>query len=198
MPKLLTKRRKKQIATAVLSLVVIGVIWVGERYGWISNVTETTSNTVQQNQPGLYPIETFEDGDTITVNMNGTSERIRMIGVDTPETQDPRTSVQCFGKVASEFTKSLIGDQPVRLEADPINTNRDRYNRLLRYVYLPDGRLVNAEIIKQGYGFAYTLFPFEKIEEFRSYEIQAREQNLGLWNSCEIRQDGDKKTTNPA
>lgn len=198
MSKILTKRRKKQLTTAALSLVLIGAVWIGQKQGWIENATETTTNSAQQNQPGLYPIETFEDGDTITVNMNGTSERIRMIGVDTPETQDPRTSVQCFGKVASEFTKSLIGNQSVRLEADPVNTNRDRYNRLLRYVYLPDGKLVNAEIIKQGYGFAYTLFPFEKLEEFRGYEARAREQNLGLWNACEIKQDGDKKTTNPA
>lgn len=198
MPKLLTKRRKRQIATALMSLVVFSIVWAGERYGWIPSTTNTVSNNIQEDQPGLYSVESFVDGDTITVNVNGVSERIRMIGVDTPETQDPRTSVQCFGKVASEFTKSLIGNQSVRLETDPTNTNRDRYNRLLRYVYLPDGRLVNAEIIKQGYGFAYTLFPFEKLEEFRSYEIKAREQHLGLWNACEIKQDGDKKTTNPA
>jgi micrococcal nuclease len=130
--------------------------------------------------------------------MNGSRERIRLIGVDTPETHDPRYPVQCFGTVASEFTKTLIGNNPVRLEADPQNTNRDRYDRLLRYVYLPDGRLVNAEIIKQGYGFAYTLFPFEKLDEFRAYERHAREQNLGLWGACNVQEQDDKRTTNPA
>lgn len=167
---------------------------LAQRLGWIDSATQTATQT----QPGQYLVTSIEDGDTITVDMNGTLERVRFIGVDTPETQDPRTAVQCFGKVASEFTRSMIGQGPVRLEADPTNTNRDRYNRLLRYVYLPDGRLVNAEIIKQGYGFAYTLFPFEKMEEFRSYERQAREQNLGLWGACNIQQDGDKKTTNLA
>lgn len=196
--KLLTKRRRKQLLTVGISLCIAGVAWAGERYGWISTATETTQRVAEQAQPGLYRVLRVEDGDTITVDMNGVTERIRFIGVDTPETQDPRTSVQCFGKAASEFTKSFIGSHPVRLEADPANTNRDRYNRLLRYVYLPDGRLVNAEIIRQGYGFAYVLFPFSKLEEFRAYEQQARKNNLGLWGACDIRQDGDKKTTNPA
>lgn len=191
--KLLTKTQKKKLFSLFIALCVIGATLLAQRMGWI----DTTKRTVMQQQPGQFRVISFEDGDTLTIDMNGTSERVRFIGVDTPETQDPRTSVQCFGKVASEFTKSLIGDNSLRLEADPTNTNRDRYNRLLRYVYLPDGRLVNAEIIKQGYGFAYTLFPFEKLDEFREYERQAREQGLGLWGSCQIKQDGDKKTTNP-
>ncbi len=117
--------------------------------------------------------------------MNGHTETVRFIGVDTPETHDPRKAVQCFGIAAAAFTKQLIGDNPVRLEADPLSTNRDRYNRLLRYVYLPDGRLVEAEIIKQGYGFAYTSFPFTKSDEFLAYQKDAREQNRGLWSSCQ-------------
>jgi micrococcal nuclease len=136
-------------------------------------------------QPGYYRVVEFFDGDTIAVDMNGANEKIRLIGVDTPETHDPRKSVQCYGKQASEFTKNLIGNNPVRLEADPTNQNRDRYNRLLRYVYLPDGRLVNGELIKQGYGFAYTSFPFQKLEEFREFQRQAQEQSQGLWSTCE-------------
>lgn len=143
------------------------------------------NQTLQQNQPGLYPIVSFSDGDTIKIDMNGAREEVRFIGVDTPETHDPRKAVQCYGQAASDFTKRLIGTQAVRLEADPQNTNRDRYNRLLRYVYLPDGRLVNAELIKQGYGFAYTGFPFSKMEEFKQYQTEAREQNKGLWGSCQ-------------
>ncbi len=136
-------------------------------------------------QPGYYRVVEFFDGDTIAVDMNGANEKIRLIGVDTPETHDPRKSVQCYGKQASEFTKNLIGNNPVRLEADPTNQNRDRYNRLLRYVYLQDGRLVNGELIKQGYGFAYTSFPFQKLEEFRELQRQAQEQSQGLWSTCE-------------
>lgn len=192
--KLLTKAQKRKLFSLFLALCVIGATLLAQQFGWI----DTTKQAIVTTQPGQYAVASFEDGDTITVDMNGTTERVRFIGVDTPETQDPRTSVQCFGKAASEFTKSFIGNSPVRLEADPTNTNRDRYNRLLRYVYLPDGRLANAELIRQGYGFAYTLFPFERMDEFRELERQAREQSLGLWGACQIQQDGDKKTTNPA
>ncbi len=184
-PKRLTKRQRTRIITLLFSLLIAGLVWVGQEAGWIDKASETAQNTVQQTQPGLYNVIRFEDGDTITVNMNGVTERIRFIGVDTPETQDPRKPVQCFGKAAANFTKDLIGKQSVRLEADPLNTNRDRYNRLLRYVYLPDGRLVNAEIIKQGYGFAYLSFPFTKSDEFRLYQSQARTENQGLWGACE-------------
>lgn len=145
--------------------------------------------SLQQNQPGLYTVTEFSDGDTLTVDMNGAKEKVRFIGVDTPETHDPRKAVQCYGQAAADFTKNLIGTNAIRLEADPQNTNRDRYNRLLRYVYLPDGRLVNAEIISQGYGFAYTGFPFSKMEEFKQLQTQAREQNKGLWSSCQPQQN---------
>lgn len=148
--------------------------------GWLQPARETLGITT----PGTYRVVAFNDGDTITVDMDGAEERVRMIGVDTPETQDPRKNVQCFGKAASDFTKQLIGDQPVRLEADPENSNRDRYNRLLRYVYLPDGTMVQAKIIEQGYGFAYTAFPFTKLEEFRQLEKIARTNSIGLWGSC--------------
>jgi micrococcal nuclease len=129
--------------------------------------------------------------------MNGTTEKVRLIGVDTPETHDPRKSVQCFGQAAADYTKRLIGSSSVRMEADPTNTNRDRYNRLLRYVYLPDGRLVNAEIIKQGYGFAYVNFPFTKLEEFKGYQKEAELAKLGLWGSCEIvnQSNGQERTS---
>jgi len=187
----MSKKAQRRLISILLSLIIAAGIWIGQRMGWIDNIATTT-------QPGFYKILSIEDGDTVTVDMNGTTERVRFIGVDTPETQDPRTAVQCFGKVAAAFTRELIGQNDVRLEADPTNTNRDRYNRLLRYVYLPDGRLVNAEIIRQGYGFSYELFPFQKQAEFHELEVQARENNLGLWGACEIHENGDKETTNPA
>src|SRR5690606_21115102 len=119
------------------------------------NLPQTNIEPVNQIlQPGMYHVLRAEDGDTITIAMEGREERVRLIGVDTPETQDPRKPVQCFGRAASEFTKNVVTNKSVRLEADPENTNRDRYNRLLRYVYVDDV-LLNAEIIKQGYGFAY-------------------------------------------
>jgi micrococcal nuclease len=121
------------------------------------------------------------DGDTIKVRIAGRTETIRLIGVDTPETVDPRKPVQYFGEEASEFTKELALGEQVWLEPDPQCTNRDKYHRLLRYVYLPDGTLLNAEIIAQGYGFAYTKYPFSRMKEFRRLERLARREGRGLW-----------------
>jgi endonuclease YncB( thermonuclease family) len=189
------KRKHRRIAALIAAAVILLFAWAGERYGWF----ETPKEQFQQNQPGLYEVVRFSDGDTITVNMNGKNETIRMIGVDTPETHDPNTPVQCYGAAASAYTKNLIGDQKVRLEADPTNQNRDRYDRLLRYVYLPDGRLVEAEIIKNGSGFSYTQFPFTKAEEFEKLEDEAEQANRGLWSNCTVTvEESGREQTNPA
>ncbi len=174
-------RRKKAVRILVLTIIASTLALLQQR-GYLQSVTQTA----EQYQPGLYQVVSFADGDTITVNMNGAEEKVRLIGVDTPETHDPRKSVQCFGQAAAAFTKNFIGANRVRLEADPENTNRDRYGRLLRYVYLPNGQLVNAEIIKQGYGFAYVYFPFSKLEEFKGYQRQAEATEQGLWGECQV------------
>jgi endonuclease YncB( thermonuclease family) len=94
------------------------------------------------------------DGDTIVVAGIGS---VRLIGVDTPETVDPRKPVQFFGKEASQFTRRMAQGKVVRLEFDYQGT--DKYQRTLAYVYLPDGTFLNAEIVKQGYGHAYVQYP---------------------------------------
>ena len=116
------------------------------------------------------------DGDTLELDGG---ERLRLIGVDTPETVDPRRPVQYFGEEASAFTRRMAQGKRVRLEYD--QDTRDRYGRTLAYVYLPDGTFLNAEIIRQGYGHAYTRFPFRYQEQFLALEREAREQGRGLW-----------------
>ncbi len=177
----MNKQSQKKLVRICITLALAGFFAIAQNQGWLKeNKTAVLSSVTT----GTYKVVEFSDGDTFAVNIDGKKESIRLIGVDTPETHDPRKEVQCFGKAASAFTKELIGTQAVRLENDPTNSNRDRYNRLLRYVYLPDNRLVNAEIIRQGYGFAYTFFPFTKLEEFRALENEAKEKKLGLWSSC--------------
>jgi micrococcal nuclease len=92
---------------------------------------------------------------------------------------DPRRPVERFGKEAAAFTRSLAEGKQVRLEFD--HERRDTYGRTLAYVYLPDGSLLNETIIREGYGFAYTRFPYQRMERFRELERQAREQGRGLW-----------------
>jgi micrococcal nuclease len=122
------------------------------------------------------------DGDTIVMRND---ERIRLIGLDTPETVHPNKSVERFGKEASDFTRRMVQGHRVKLEFDPSNAARGYKDntpqrRTLAYVFLEDGRL-NAEIIKEGYGFALTRYPFARMEEFRRLEREARDQERGLW-----------------
>jgi micrococcal nuclease len=139
---------------------------------------------INNSPPGFYLVTEVFDGDTIAVSMNGKIEKIRLIGVDTPETHHPKKPVECFGQAASNFLNNQLAGKSVRLESDPESNNRDVYGRLLRYVYLENNELINKVIISAGYGFAYTHFPFEKMEEFRQAEADARNNNLGLWEAC--------------
>jgi micrococcal nuclease len=121
------------------------------------------------------------DGDTLEVAIGGRTEKIRLIGVDTPESVHPKKPVEYYGKEASIFLRRLVGRKRVVLRDDAEARNRDRYGRLLRYVFLENGTLVNAEIIRRGYGHAYVKYPFSRMEEFRDLERQARRRGLGLW-----------------
>jgi micrococcal nuclease len=130
-------------------------------------------------------IERVVDGDTVIVSINGNSERLRLIGIDTPETVKPNTPVQCFGPEASAFTKSLLPKgTAVRVVRDV--EARDAYDRLLGYIYrAQDGLFVNLEIVRQGYANLLTFPPnVAHVDEFRVAAEAARTAHLGLWSSC--------------
>jgi len=122
------------------------------------------------------------DGDTIMVKINDKEEAVRLIGIDTPETVDPRKTVQCFGKEASEKMKELLENKMIKLEADTTQNDRDKYNRLLRYVYLEDGTFINKKLIEEGFGFEYTYqIPYKFQMEFKVAQKMAEEKKIGLW-----------------
>jgi micrococcal nuclease len=123
------------------------------------------------------------DGDTIDVRLNNQVVRIRLIGIDTPETVDPRTAVQCFGKEASNYATELLSGQTVGLEADSSQGDKDTYGRLLRYIWLTDGRLFNLQTIAAGYAHEYTYrLPYKYQAQFKDAERHAREAAIGLWS----------------
>ncbi|MDP9312365.1 MAG: thermonuclease family protein [Chloroflexota bacterium] len=127
------------------------------------------------------------DGDTVDVRLDGKIERLRLIGLDTPETKDPRKPVQCFGKEASAQAAKTLTGQTVLLEEDPSQDTRDKYNRLLRYVWLPDGKLYNLEMIIGGFAHEYTYeTPYKYQAVFKKEEAAARERGWGFWavTSC--------------
>lgn len=164
-----------------LTLFVALFIFCGQYYGWFDIARLATTDS-----PGLYRVRNYVDGDTITVNMNGHAETIRFIGIDTPETHRPDTPVQCYGPAAAAHTKTVIARAggTVRLVSDPESTNRDRYDRLLRYVYLPDGTNVNELNIREGYAFYYPYFPFTKSLRFAAAQADAQAHHRGLWRNC--------------
>lgn len=120
------------------------------------------------------------DGDTIGVGRGWRYQKVRLLGVDTPETVHPKKPVEPFGPEAADFTERKLGGQRVRLEFEPTN-QYDRYDRLLAYVVLADGTLFNAELIKQGYARVTAPAPFRYYKEFQSYECEAREAGVGVW-----------------
>jgi len=124
------------------------------------------------------------DGDTIHVTIGGRREKVRYIGVDTPETQHPTKGQQCFGTAAAAFNERLVGGQRVRLERDV--EERDRYGRLLAYVYRErDGLFVNAELARRGYAQPLTIPPdVRHAERFVALARAARRGGHGLWGAC--------------
>lgn len=150
--------------------------------------------------PIAYPVEDFSgdiayrvlrvvDGDTVEIDYQGEATKVRLIGVDTPETVPPSKPVEVYGKEASNFTKNLLIGESVYLRFDVEQT--DKYGRLLVYLYrAPDGLLVNLEIVRQGYGHAYTRFPFKHMELFRHYGTKAREAGKGLYGTPQARTEG--------
>jgi micrococcal nuclease len=123
------------------------------------------------------------DGDTIRVRLDGgRTERVRYIGIDTPESVKPGTPVQCFAKKASHFNASLVSGRQVTLKTDV--EERDRYGRLLAYVYA-DGRFVNRELVARGYARTLTIPPnVAHADEFARLARRAREAGVGLWQAC--------------
>ncbi|MFM2310499.1 MAG: hypothetical protein RLY87_2621 [Chloroflexota bacterium] len=127
-------------------------------------------------------ISAVVDGDTVKLNYQGKVVSIRMIGVDTPETKDPRKPVQCFGREATEYTKKTLLNQDVMIAHDPTQDTLDKYQRPLLYIWLPDGTLFNQLIIQEGYAFEYTYrVPYQYQEAFKAAENDARSAGRGLW-----------------
>lgn len=122
------------------------------------------------------------DGDTIQLE---DGRKIRYIGIDAPETNDPRRKVECFGQEAKKKNKEMVVGKSVRLEKDVSET--DKYGRLLRYAYI-DNIFINDYLVRQGFASVATFPPDVKFaEQFRAAEQEARENNRGLWNNCTTR-----------
>lgn len=149
----------------------------------IIETATSTPETIPQEASGTYRVIKVVDGDTLTIDKNGTPTTLRLIGLDTPESSTTRTgAVECFGREATAYARSLLDGASVTIEQDDSQDTFDRYGRLLVYAYLPDGTLINKRMIEAGFGHEYTYRePYRYQSEFKAAETSARESGLGLW-----------------
>jgi len=148
-------------------------------------VVDISCHSESKRNNELWPVKRIIDGDTFVIH-DGSKKglKIRLIGVNTPETVHPRKPVEFYGKEATQFMKQLIGDKEVKLEYDV--ERKDRYGRTLAYVYLKDGTFINAKLVEEGYAQAMTVPPNVKHADlFVKLQRQARENNKGLWKKEE-------------
>lgn len=131
---------------------------------------------------GPYLVESVVDGDTLRISCNGTTSRVRLVGVDTPETVKEDSPVECGGPEASEYLHSQIEGKDVFLSADPAQGERDKYDRLLAYVWTADGALVNESIVELGHGEATGYGKDHAMSRtFEAAAEKAKDKALGLW-----------------
>ena len=130
----------------------------------------------------LYSVEKVIDGDTVDVSDGDKMLKIRLIGIDAPETGAGNTQEECYAKESEVYLSDTLNGKQVKLEADTTQDDKDKYDRLLRYVYL-DGVNVNKSLLENGYAKEYTYdTAYKYSQDFINAENAAKEQNLGLWN----------------
>lgn len=178
----LGKYKVKIILIAIIIVVTIFVTIISSPNSlfskkYISKITQGVS----------YPVADVIDGDTFDIKVNNEIIRVRMLGMDTPETVDPRKPLQCYGKEASDKTKELLKGHFVALETDKSQSQTDKYGRILAYVRIDTGLFINEFLLQNGYAREYTYgTPYSKQKEFRKIQKDAKKNMVGLWGSCPI------------
>lgn len=182
----------KKLSILVISMV-FGLALVYS--GYQSGVVGKSKNSISANSP-LSKVVKIVDGDTAQIEINGQIKTVRYIGMDTPEIVDPRKTVQCFGREASNKAYELLDGQSVTLEYDELVGQQDKYGRLLAYIILPDGSIYNKRMISEGYAKEYTYQnqSYKYQTEFKTSQTSAESSRLGLWSPSTCAGD----TTQPA
>lgn len=174
----MSKFSGKKAASTLAALIIAGLMI----YRGVS-MQSTPPAQAQPTSLGTYRVLKVVDGDTIELKVDGRNQRIRLIGMDTPEVVDPRKTVQCFGREASAQGHKLLEGQTVRLEYDVQVGERDKYGRLLGYVFLPDGTNYAEKMIRDGYAHEYTYQSqtYKYQATYKQAEAEAQSANRGFW-----------------
>lgn len=177
--------QKRYFDQAEELVATIGEVSEGDVEVEIESSRESPGNSPEasDSEYEFYDVVRVVDGDTVKIMRGGKEETLRLIGMNTPETVDPRTTVECFGKEASNKAKELLTGKRVRLEFDAGEGTLDKYRRTLAYLYRDDGLFFNQWMIEHGYAYEYT---YDKAytyqSEFKTAETYARDHALGLWS----------------
>ena len=186
---------KDKILKTIFYIVVLAVM-----YQYLPSIVDTskvnflpenisTEKYVPRNPDMLgYTIVKVIDGDTVDIKKDDVIQKVRLIGINTPESVDPRRGVECFGAEASDYMKSIASDREVYIELDDTQSKYDKYGRLLAYIYLTDGQMLNRKMIAGGYAHEYTYDkPYKYQKDFKDIEKFAKNNSRGLWSDTTCR-----------
>lgn len=161
----------------IFTLLICTLVSVGYAFAQKDNPKDPVKETAK--------VTRTIDGDTIEVELNGQTEKVRLIGVDTPELKDERPRVRCFALAAKFYTEDHLEGFTVQLEADPSQADKDKYGRLLRYVWWRND-LYNRYVIKKGFAYEYTYDkPYKYQKDFKAAQKYAEDSKWGLWDENE-------------
>lgn len=167
----------KILTTAFTSVMLIFLLFLFSNFESINpNNGDVISETDE-----LFQVIDVTDGDTIKISYKGNIEKVRLLGIDTPERDE------CYFEESTEELEDLVMDESVRIEFDSTQGDRDRFGRLLLYIWVGD-TFINEEMIKKGFAHEYTYnLPYKYQKQFKLIEDFAREKEIGLWGAaCEL------------
>jgi micrococcal nuclease len=182
----MTKQHQKLVFSVLGSLFIL-LFGLLQNYGGGTldeNVPPTTDNRPTTTVPeGFVRVLKVVDGDTVHVEVGGVDETVRLLGIDTPESVDPRKDVECFGKEAGEHLKNLLAGKNVKLISDPTQPAVDKYDRWLRVLFSEDDTDINKQMVIDGYAYEYTYDkPPIRQSDYKAAELEAKKSLRGLWS----------------
>ncbi|MDD5135360.1 MAG: thermonuclease family protein [Phycisphaerae bacterium] len=181
-------RRKRNSLLLSAFLLLAALVWV-DRSVIYTPKPGSTSQTAANNDWEKYHQKNFTvvkvvDGDTIDIDLPDgkyKTTRIRLLGIDTPEMAKSPTGEMYYGPEASQFTKEMVLGKNVTVLMDENSKTRDKYDRLLCYIKLPNSRILNEELVSQGFAYADTRFEHSDYEKYIGLEDTARKEKKGMW-----------------
>ncbi|MEA2715036.1 MAG: micrococcal nuclease [Candidatus Parcubacteria bacterium] len=174
------REMRKQLVNSILPVFILGCL-----VAYALDNLHPANTAVTIDPASLFTVSRVIDGDTIRAIYGKKEITVRLLGIDAPETVDPRKPVGCFGNEASKELKDILRGRNVRLELNPEREVTDKYARYLAYVYRDDGLFVNEYLIVNGFAREYTYGSAYSLQKrFKAAEKQARGHGNGLWKKC--------------